>query len=395
MGILLLSISHKTASAQVRGLFAYNEQQQQHILERLIASPDIDEAVILSTCNRTELYCSGSSEKEAFRQMEKVLLEETGAEDTSRPREYLRRFQGERAVHHLFKVTAGLDSMVIGEDQILGQVKQAYFFAQEHGGCQTVFHTLFRLVITAAKKVKTDTVLSKTSVSTASLALKKAGECHGTLEGKKLLIIGASGKIGNIVLKDAMDIKGLSIYVTVHRHMPQGLHNMEGRCEVVPYEARYGCMDDMDVIISATSSPHYTVTRERFLEHCKCKKKRVFFDLAVPFDIEESIGALEDICCYNMEDMARLAQQNNERKLSSVAEAKHILQDFEEQFHKWFIFGENRELVEERKGHMLEEAQSIGAVKALNHFFYGVREVASVDELEKFMSIMKKLQEES
>lgn len=394
MGILLLSISHKTAPAQVRGWFAYQEEQQQHILGRLVDSEVIEEAVILSTCNRTELYCSSNSPKDAFRQMENVLLEESSIPDKSQVGDYILRFQGERAVHHLFKVTAGLDSMVIGEDQILGQVKQAYFMAQEGGFCHTVFHTLFRLAITAAKKVKTDTVLSKTSVSTAGLALKKAEECHGSLDGKKLLIIGASGKIGDIVLKDALDIKGLSVYVTVRQHLPRGLHNAKHSCQVIPYEERYHFINDMDVVISATSSPHYTIMKERFLEQCTCGKKRVFFDLAVPFDIEESIAQLENTFYYNMEDMAKLAQQNNERKLNSVAEAKQILKEYEEQFYKWFIFGQNRTLVEERKTKMLEETQCSGCEKALDHFFYGVRSVASAEELASFMRILQKLKEE-
>lgn len=393
MDILLLGISHKTAPAQVRGLFAYTEEQQLHILKQLMADDAICEAVILSTCNRTEVYCSALSEREAFRRMEQVLLEESGAEEPEQVREHFLRFCGERAVHHLFKVTAGLDSVVLGEDQILGQVKQAYLQAQEQECCQAVFHTMFRLAITSAKKIKTDTVLSKTSVSTAGLALRKAQECLGTLKGKKLLLIGASGQIGNIVLKDALDIKGLSVYAAVRRHMPCGLHNKKGTCETIPYEARYEYMNEMDVIISATTSPHYTVTRERFEKVCGTDRQRVLFDLAVPFDIEEKIGELEGVSCYNMEDMEAIAKKNNERKMECVAQAKDILADYEERFYKWFVFEGDRKLIERSRAHLLEDAEQHGMDKALSHFFYGIREAADVEELQSFLRILHRLED--
>ena len=201
MGIQLLSIRYKTIDADLRQRFAIDKVQKLNILQQLMEAPGVQETVVVATCNRTEIYCSGEDDRHNLKIMKKVLLEVTQTTQVEGVNDIVLRFVGERAIHHLFLVTAGLDSMVIGEDQILGQVKDAYFCSKERGDCQKNFHLLFQTAITAAKKIKTETLLSKSSVSTASLALKKAEETLGTLSGKNLMIIGASGQIGSIAFK--------------------------------------------------------------------------------------------------------------------------------------------------------------------------------------------------
>lgn len=206
-----MSISHKTARASLRGRFVFDSEQTKDILKQL-TEPDgqqehtgIEEAVLISTCNRTELYCSGTPENQNFIRMQHVLLAAAGIEKNSETHmaalDAFRRFSDKNAIHHLFCVAAGLDSAVLGEDQILGQVRNAYFLAMESGYTKTTFHCLFQSAITAAKRMKTDTILSKSSISTAGLALKTAMECQQDLPVKNVMIIGASGKIGSIVLK--------------------------------------------------------------------------------------------------------------------------------------------------------------------------------------------------
>lgn len=391
MSIQLLSISHKTAPTQVRGVFAFDEEQKMQILRRLISQKEICEAVILSTCNRTELYCSGEEDNVIFSKMQKILLEAAGAENIPQMTDYLLRFQGRRAVHHLFRVTAGLDSVVIGEDQILGQVKQAYYFSKDNGFTKSTFNSLFRLAITAAKKVKTDTVISKTSVSTAGLALKKALECYETLDNKNIMIIGASGKIGSIVLKDALDIAGLNIFVTVRNKLPHELYNKACEYQVIPYEERYEWLDKMDIVISATSSPHYTITKEHFIKCRKTQKMRVFFDLAVPMDIDREIGLEEDIFYYSMEDMQELAQKNNEAKLGDVPKAEAILQKYEEQFLKDTLFGSSLGMMKALEERAEKELQKKSAGEIVKQFFYKVKENSGADEFAQFMEIVKKI----
>ena len=190
-----MSISHKTAAGELRGRFVFDREQTEDILKQLTKNSgdaedaQIEEAVLISTCNRTELYCSGASENQNFIKMQKGLLAAAGIEKDSEIHmaalDAFRRFSDRNAVHHLFCVAAGLDSAVLGEDQILGQVRSAYFLAMENGYTKTIFHCLFQSAITAAKRMKTDTILSKSSVSTAGLALKTAMECQQDLPEKR------------------------------------------------------------------------------------------------------------------------------------------------------------------------------------------------------------------
>lgn len=393
MGVQLLSVSYKTTPLEIRSLFAFDDAQQEAILEELCGSEGIEEAVILSTCNRMEVYCYSAKEggeSGVFERMLQAVVNASGAQEVENLRDYILLYQGQPAVHHLFQVTAGLDSMVIGEDQILGQVKHAHEFSHSRNRCSTYLNTLFRYAVTCSKKIKTDTVLSKTSVSTATLALKAAENELGTLQGKKLMIIGASGKIGGIVLKNSGCIKGLSIYVTSRSHVP-GMNAGHIEFEIIPYEERYAYMDEMDIIISATSSPHYTVTKNHFLKCRTTVKKRVFVDLAVPMDIEQAVGEIEMTSCYNIEDMKELARQNNEKKQADIKAAGKILDEYEDQFNRWLLFQTHRGQLDVLKQEMIRDADQKGLETAINHLFYKIRESGSLSEVNAFMAVVSKI----
>ena len=192
MGIQIISISHKIAPLHVREMFAFTKEQQEEMMRRMTDCLEVSECVVLSTCNRTEMYVYSESGSEGvvFNRMEDVLLECAGAQEEEDIGNYLLFFHGKKAIQHLFEVAAGLDSMVIGEDQILGQVKEAHKQARAIGATGVYLNTFFRMAVTSAKKVKTDTDLSRTSVSTATLAIKVAEEALGSLRGKKVMIIG-------------------------------------------------------------------------------------------------------------------------------------------------------------------------------------------------------------
>ena len=297
MGIYLLSLSHKTTPLAVRALFAYTEREKLQVLEELLASGWIDEAVVLSTCNRMEIYCHGLGKEHPAGKILEIMesaavraaagskgRESSGTESETKNvleagdvLRFIRRYHGRQAVHHLFQVAAGLDSMVLGEDQILGQVKQAYEFSHERGYCRIYLNTLFRDAVTGAKKVKTDTEISRTSVSTASLAVKAAQEKLGGLKGKRMMIIGATGRIGNIILKNVQQISGLEIYVTMRTHSSLDKLGRGLRYETIAYEDRYLRMDEMDGY------------RERIREN-------IGYDLLLlerPYDAEEIDGYVE------------------------------------------------------------------------------------------------------
>lgn len=403
MSIQLLSISHKTARASLRGRFVFDSEQTKDILKQL-TEPDgqqehtgIEEAVLISTCNRTELYCSGTPENQNFIRMQHVLLAAAGIEKNSETHmaalDAFRRFSDKNAIHHLFCVAAGLDSAVLGEDQILGQVRNAYFLAMESGYTKTTFHCLFQSAITAAKRMKTDTILSKSSISTAGLALKTAMECQQDLPVKNVMIIGASGKIGSIVLKDALDFQGLNIFITARHELPHLLHGQDMRYTVIPYEKRYEYMPDMDIVISATASPHYTVMKEHFLAQNPPVKKRVFFDLAVPADIEPEMSQVPETVCYSMEDMQELARQNNAAKLEALPKAKAILSKYEEQFVKNMAFGEALPAIAALSERAQEALGQESAYSLVHKFVCQAKKNCDADEFVQFTKILNKIVE--
>jgi len=403
MSIQLLSISHKTARASLRGRFVFDSEQTKDILKQL-TEPDgqqehtgIEEAVLISTCNRTELYCSGTPENQNFIRMQHVLLAAAGIEKNSETHmaalDAFRRFSDKNAIHHLFCVAAGLDSAVLGEDQILGQVRNAYFLAMESGYTKTTFHCLFQSAITAAKRMKTDTILSKSSISTAGLALKTAMECQQDLPVKNVMIIGASGKIGSIVLKDALDLQGLNIFITARHELPHPLHGQDMRYTVIPYEKRYEYMPDMDIVISATASPHYTVMKEHFLAQNPPVKKRVFFDLAVPADIEPEMSQVPETVCYSMENMQELARQNNAAKLEALPKAKAILSKYEEQFVKNMAFGEALPAIAALSERAQEALGQESAYSLVHKFVCQAKKNCDADEFVQFTKILNKIVE--
>ena len=371
MSIQLLCVSHKTADTKIRGLFAFDDDAKLRIMDRLIKSADINEMVLLATCNRTELYCEVAEKTEKnVLYMQQVLLEEAGVSDNSEIQDVILRYEEKKAVHHLFMVAAGLDSVVLGEDQILGQVKNAYLESDKKGYIGQVFHSLFQAAMAAAKRVKTDTPMSKTSVSTASLALKQACEEFGSLSGKNIMIIGASGKIGNIVMRDALDIEGVNVYVTTRNHAD-----------------RYEHMHKMDVIISATSSPHYTITKKHY-EEKKEKEMVVFIDLAVPFDISPDIEKIPGVVRYSMEDMDRLAAKNNELKRSYLCDAKEIIKTYEQDYLKNEIFRANRSQIDGFIAYIEKNVEKKSLDVAIHKMIFDIKEKSNAQEFESFVDMI-------
>lgn len=405
MSIQLLSVSHKAAPLEIRQLFAFSKEEQIQLMKALKQEEQIQEVVVLATCNRTEVYVYSEEKNERViydKMMDCVTNfalkgEENPNEAMSYLSEYYRLYHGEKAIHHLFVVAAGLDSMVIGEDQILGQVKRAHELAREQGMCGVYLNTFFRYCVTGSKRVKTETELSKTSVSTGTLAVKVLQEQLGSLDGKNIMIIGSSGKIGNIVFKNLQSIGGMNLYITMRGISAVKKENKtdciygnyaKAPYEIIPYEERYHLINRMDGIISATASPHYTITKAHFKKY-HTGRKTVFVDLAVPMDIEHKVQELENVVCYHMDDLQNAARENNERKQEEARYAKEILKDYETKFKKWFLFQRNLKTVEAVIDHLKHAVEQKGAKKALSQFFYHMREDVETEQFEQFLKAMK------
>ena len=386
MGIQIISISHKIAPLHVREMFAFTKEQQEEMMRRMTDCLEVSECVVLSTCNRTEMYVYSESGSEGvvFNRMEDVLLECAGAQEEEDIGNYLLFFHGKKAIQHLFEVAAGLDSMVIGEDQILGQVKEAHKQARAIGATGVYLNTFFRMAVTSAKKVKTDTDLSRTSVSTATLAIKVAEEALGSLRGKKVMIIGATGKIGGIVLMNMLSLNGPEVYVTTRSNKVISTKHGQNNFLTIEYEDRYDYIDAMDVIISATSSPHYTLTCSRLRKCMRSNKTRVFVDLAVPMDIESRVSDIGGVAYYNIDDFTRIAKENNQKKLQEARAATGILEEYELQFEQWMVFQKSLPIMAKVRDNFMKVTEHKGVEKAFDHLFYWVRENNDPEDLEMF-----------
>ena len=345
-----ISLTFRDADVDLREQYSWDEQV-----------PDsLSKGVFLSTCNRVEVYGVGD-------------LYPLVGTWFSGVKSRLALYEGENAVRHLFKVAAGLDSMVLGEDEILGQVKTAFQDAQNAGRTDYELNTIFKSAITAAKRVKTDTKLSKTSVSVATLAASACSQYAEALDGPcKVVIVGASGEIGGKLAKDLLSIGKCQVAATVRKH------RVPDDVERINYEDRYSHMAEADIIISATRCPYFTVTADRLAEFPE--KKRLYIDLAVPRDIDPAL-----VPVITVDDLRELANKNNEIKQGEVPYAEAILEEELQTLYKDLAFHDLLPLLEK-----LPEAADN---KELRRFFYVFRETATAEELTAFINVMLRMEE--
>ena len=326
MDIYAVSISHENAPLNIRERLGITKRAQSEML-KYIKKNIAAEVVILSTCNRFEIYTAGADASE--------YLFDTIGQDIS---EYAVKYNNDECVRHLMLTTAGLKSMIVGEDQILGQVKDAQLFARENKTIGKYLNTLFRLAVTGAKKTKTETLISKTPVSAATISLKLCQKTLGTLKDKTVLIIGASGKTGGAALKNMVSLGGVHIYATTRNKHGQ-TEAFDG-AETIGYDCRYDILDKCDAVISATLSPHLTLTADKIISALKTQKPRIFIDLAVPRDIEVRENRLT--VYKNVDDLREIAENNTRIKREEVEKAKKMLTEYENKFWDWKRVSEER-----------------------------------------------------
>lgn len=398
----VISINYKKAPLEIRDRFAFSGEEQAAFLERCRADGRLARSVILSTCNRMELYTqfpdeeSGGTEdiQQRWEWMEEAVCEAKGV-SMELYRKYGSCYCDTGALRHLHRVASGVDSMVMGEDEILGQVKHAYYLAMEKGCTDFALNTIFKSAITCAKKIKTDTSLSKTSVSVATLA---AGRILGFLKayhraGARVMIIGITGATGSTVMKNIRGYGGISMIGTSRRHGADGqVIGMEG-AHMIPYEERYEWMGSCDVIVSATGSPHYTVTSREWQQARELARGRgeapehvLWLDLSVPADIDKQVAAFGTL--YQMDYFRELAGRNNEKKRKARKSAELMIEEQLDSLKKELLFHQILPRVPAMK--------TAAARFTFEQILYRVRDASAYEEMEGFFHALgKALEEES
>ncbi|HEU5401628.1 MAG TPA: glutamyl-tRNA reductase [Terriglobales bacterium] len=320
MNFFVIGVNHKTAPVEVRERFAIPEASLPDALRQLTEVPGVEEGMIVSTCNRVEIIARGKNGTCDLRGFMKTYY---GFEPNQYDR-YLFEHRGKDAVRHLFRVASSLDSMVIGEPQILGQVKEAYAVARAVGAVQSQLDALLTRSFAVAKKVRTETSVASSSVSVASVAVELAQKIFGELTGKAICLVGA-GKMCELAARHLIAHGAGKIYVanrTLERAVALA-RKFNG--EPVSFDKLYETVEKADIIISSTGAPHAIFRKEHGEHFLKVRKNRpmFFIDIAVPRDIDPKLNDLDGIFVYDIDDLQQVVSSHlgDRRREADRAEA--------------------------------------------------------------------------
>lgn len=365
--MLCISVSYRKTTGQLRQKFSFSEEEQKEFLVRLMNDGIISGGVVLSTCNRSELYVTlnrnkggdtgiGFMKTEGGKGLKRI--EEIFSEYKGLSRNEIRKnclfYQGARAVAHLYKVVCGLDSMVLGEDEILHQTKEAYRISQSIGAADGEINILFQGAFNCAKLSKSETQISETPVSIGTLTanyVEKFIEGHIQADKAKngsVLIIGAGGQIGSIVAKDLIS-KKIPVIGTTRSHSAENGLWQSDEMTWIDFGRRYDYINAVSAIVSATKSPHYTVTRDEFNESRIKGHPMLLIDLAIPYDIDRDIEAEKEIELIGIDHFRELSEKNSAIKLSEAQKMLRIVSDCVEDVLKRLYIRNFQTLISERE----------------------------------------------
>ena len=330
-----ISISFKTAPEDIRNKFAFTNSEKKDFLSQLSEFITDAKCVILGTCNRTEIYVE--SHNGVFSILENLLSRKTKL-SISEIRKYARYYEEESAIEHIFKVTCGLDSMILGENEILSQVKQTYLESLQEKRTGYELNITFLSALSCAKKIKTQTEIAKSAISFATLTCNEIKNFiqENNITSPSILIIGGSGKIGSSIIKNILNKDfNAKIYVTQRSH--GNTVDFTDKVEVLDYIKRFEYLKNIDIVISATKSPHYTINYEDTLSNIS-SKKMLFIDLASPYDIDREISKIQNCTLITIDYFKEIVKNNNLKKEKAVADAQDILNQELQKIFKNIIY---------------------------------------------------------
>jgi glutamyl-tRNA reductase len=333
--LLALGVSHKTAPLDLRERLSLTEGRAVGALRELTEAGGIHEAAAISTCNRTELYLVVSDPVEA----ESTALGVLTRQAEIRPTELLGHLYSLRsgeAVRHLFRVTAGLDSMIVGEAEIQGQVKRAYELALVEGGTGPILNRLFRAALTAGGRAREETGISEKNVSIPSVAVDLARRTLGDLADRRVLVVGA-GETAELLAR-ALVSRGVTTVFVANRHYDRaiGLAERFGG-NAVRFEELPEQLEQADIVVSATNSPHHIVERDE-LEHVmgvRGGRPLLLVDIAVPRDIEPACRDVAGVSLHDIDDVQQIVERNTSGRESEARRAERILDAEQDRFERW------------------------------------------------------------
>ena len=335
MYIIAVGVSHRRAPVEVREKLAFSENQLPALFERLKAAGNISGCVILSTCNRTEIYAVSRDIDAALSEIWNLLSAESGIEvDVLQDCVYSLTCQ--QAISHLFRVISGLDSMILGEAEILGQVTKAYQLSCENGANNSVMNVLFQKALKVGKQVQTETLIGTGASSVGAAAVELARQTFGDIENCPIMLIG-TGEMGRLVARNLANNSASEVMVCNRSHdKAVEMAAQLGGC-ATPFEDMLECLPLVDVVVSCTAAPYHIITKEQMASVMEKRDNRPIFliDLAVPRDIEPEAVQLERVHIFNVDDLQSIVDGSlNERKLEAQ-QAEIMVEEAVENFMKW------------------------------------------------------------
>lgn len=355
MQIVLVGLNHRTAPVEVRERLAFNGEQARRAAEELRTQGILEEAMILSTCNRSEVYGVPPEDRQEPASALSEFLNTFHAVGAGVLNGSLYRHQDREAVEHLFQVAAGLDSMVLGEAEILGQVREAYRAAHESGATGPVLNRLFQAALEVGKRVRTETELGTRPMSVASAGMKLAERIFGKLQNHTALVLGA-GRISEQVISQLRD-RGIGRLLVMNRSIERA--EEVARCysgQVVPWAEWEAALQGPDIVVSSVSA-EAVLGGEVVARAMAARKNRalLLMDLGVPRNVDPAAAKLYNVYLYNIDDLTDIVEQNRRARESEVPKAQVIVEEHVDKFLSWQASVEMVGVLEALKGKMREE----------------------------------------
>lgn len=310
MHIIAVGLDYKTAPVEIRERLSFNEADLAPAMRALKQKKSVLENVIMSTCNRTEIYAV-VDQLHTGRYYVKEFLSDWFDIDLEELNSFLSIYEQEEAIEHLFRVTSGLNSMVVGETQILGQVRDSFLLAQESGATGTVFNELFKRAITLAKKAHTETEIGENAVSVSYAAVELSKKVFGSIQDKQILILGA-GKMGELAIKN-LHGSGAEQVTVINRTFEKAealAKRFSGRVQSI--ENLENALVEADILISSTGAKDFVLTKEMMMRIEKKRNNQPLFmvDIAVPRDLDPDIAELDNVFLYDIDDLEGIVEAN-------------------------------------------------------------------------------------
>jgi len=326
--LVLLGLSHKTAPVETRELLSLPQTQIPAFYERLMEA-GVEEAVYVSTCNRVEIYMTAEDCESAIETIKKLMEYYTRLPHDQFMSSIYTRY-GTDVVKHLLYVTASLDSMVLGENEITGQIKESFSRAVECGATGSVLNRLFHRAFKTAKRVKTETTISKNPLSIASIAVERAKKIFKDFSGRSVLLVGA-GEMGELILRYLVK-DNLTRIIVANRTVENARKvclDINFEAEIVPLAKLDQSLSEVDIVISSVTAPHHVITK-RDMELIMMERRGkplVVIDIAVPRNVEPSVGDIENVYLHNIDNLKEIADLNKQNRSGETGKAERIIDE--------------------------------------------------------------------